>query len=302
MTPSGYFLEHLWLIPLFPLVTAALMLLIGRALPRSAVSFLCVGSVFLSFVHAAGAVYQLLLADAEHRVYQRILFEWITPGVMPGPGGLVNFVADWGYLLDPLSCVMVLVVTGVGFLIHVYSIGYMGHEGGYYRFFGYMNLFMFSMLTLVLANNLLLLFVGWEGVGLCSYLLIGFYFLKKSAADAGKKAFIVNRIGDAGFILGIFLIASTFGTVRFSSQGLGDPLAFTGIVQTLGTMVSQGRLIAGAPGLTIIALLLFVGATGKSAQIPLYVWLPDAMEGPTPVSALIHAATMVTAGVYMVAR
>ena len=302
MTPSGYFLEHLWLIPLFPLVTAALMLLIGRRLPRSAVSFFCVGSVFLSFVHAAGAVFQLLAVAPENRVYQQILFEWITPGAMPGPGGLVNFVADWGYLLDPLSCVMVLVVTGVGFLIHVYSIGYMGHEGGYYRFFGYMNLFMFSMLTLVLANNLLLLFVGWEGVGLCSYLLIGFYFLKKSAADAGKKAFIVNRIGDTGFLLGIFLIATTFGTVRFTSQMLSDPVAYAGILETLRAMVDQGRLAYGAPILTGIALLLFVGATGKSAQVPLYVWLPDAMEGPTPVSALIHAATMVTAGVYMVAR
>jgi NADH-quinone oxidoreductase subunit L len=302
MNPSGYFVDNLWLIPLFPLMTAALMLFIGRHLPRSAVSFFCVGSVFLSFVHAAGAAYQLLAASPEHRVSQQILFEWITPGAMPGPGGLFNFVADWGYLLDPLSCVMVLVVTGVGFLIHVYSIGYMGHEGGYYRFFGYMNLFMFSMLTLVLANNLLFLFVGWEGVGLCSYLLIGFYFLKKSAADAGKKAFIVNRIGDTGFLLGIFLIATTFGTVRFTSQMLSDPVAYAGILETLRAMVDQGRLAYGAPILTGIALLLFVGAIGKSAQLPLYVWLPDAMEGPTPVSALIHAATMVTAGVYMVAR
>ncbi len=301
MNPSGYFLDHLWLIPLFPLVTAALMLLIGRHLPKAAVSFFCVGSVFLSFVHAAGAVFQLLAAP-EHRVYQQILFEWVTPGAMPWSHGLTNFVADWGYLLDPLSCVMVLVVTGVGFLIHIYSIGYMGHEGGYYRFFGYMNLFMFSMLTLVLANNLLLLFVGWEGVGLCSYLLIGFYFLKKSASDAGKKAFIVNRVGDTGFLLGIFLIATTFGTIRFTSESLGNPEAFPGILQTLASMVNNHELVYGAPLLTGIALLLFVGATGKSAQLPLYVWLPDAMEGPTPVSALIHAATMVTAGVYMVAR
>jgi len=302
MTASGYFLAHLWLIPLFPLITAALMLFIGRRIPKSAVSFLCVGSVFLSFLYAAGAVWQLLLAQPENRFYQMILFEWVTPGAMPANGGLVNFVADWGYLLDPLSCVMVLVVTGVGFLIHVYSIGYMRHEGGYYRFFGYLNLFMFSMLTLVLANNLLLLFVGWEGVGLCSYLLIGFYFLKKSASDAGKKAFIVNRIGDTGFLLGIFLISTTFGTIRFTSQGLADPQGFRGIVETLAALVNQHRLLSGAPVLTAIALLLFVGATGKSAQIPLYVWLPDAMEGPTPVSALIHAATMVTAGVYMVAR
>ncbi len=301
MTPSGYFLEHLWLIPLFPLMTAALMLLIGRHLPKAAVSFFCVGSVFLSFVHAAGAVYQLL-AVPDHRIYQQILFEWVTPGAMPWSHGLTNFVADWGYLLDPLSCVMILVVTGVGFLIHIYSIGYMGHEGGYYRFFGYMNLFMFSMLTLVLANNLLLLFVGWEGVGLCSYLLIGFYFLKKSASDAGKKAFIVNRVGDTGFLLGIFLIAATFGTVRFTSECLANPEAFPGILQTLTSMVHSNELAYGAPVLTGIALLLLFGATGKSAQIPLYVWLPDAMEGPTPVSALIHAATMVTAGVYMVAR
>jgi NADH-quinone oxidoreductase subunit L len=197
---------------------------------------------------------------------------------------------------------MVLVVTGVGFLIHVYSVGYMGHEGGYYRFFGYMNLFMFAMLTLVLANNMLLMFVGWEGVGLCSYLLIGFYFLKKSASDAGKKAFIVNRIGDAGFILGILLTAVTLGTIRFTSQGLPDVAGGSGILQGLKAAVDAHTLGYGSSVLTGIALLLFVGAMGKSAQIPLYVWLPDAMEGPTPVSALIHAATMVTAGVYMVAR
>jgi NADH-quinone oxidoreductase subunit L len=217
-------------------------------------------------------------------------------------GHAIPFVADWGFLLDPLSCVMVLVVTGVGFLIHVYSVGYMGHEGGYYRFFGYMNLFMFAMLTLVLANNMLLMFVGWEGVGLCSYLLIGFYFLKKSASDAGKKAFIVNRIGDAGFILGILLTAVTLGTIRFTSQGLPDAAGATGILQSLKAAVDAHTIGYGSSVLTGIALLLFIGAMGKSAQIPLYVWLPDAMEGPTPVSALIHAATMVTAGVYMVVR
>ena len=302
MMPSGYFLEHLWLISLFPLITAALMLLVGRRLPNPVVSLLCVGSVGLSFLYAASAVTQLLEVDPEHRVAQHILFEWLTPGPMQlSTGHLIRFTADWGYLLDPLSCVMVLVVTGVGFLIHVYSIGYMGHEGGYYRFFGYMNLFMFFMLTLVLANNMLLMFVGWEGVGLCSYLLIGFYFLKKSAADAGKKAFIVNRIGDAAFILGILLTAVTFGTVRFTSAGLTGA-ADSGIVQALSAALGAHAVAYGAPVLTGIALLLFVGATGKSAQIPLYVWLPDAMEGPTPVSALIHAATMVTAGVYMVVR
>jgi NADH-quinone oxidoreductase subunit L len=303
MTPAGYFLEHLWLIPLFPLITAALMLFVGRRLPNSVVSILCVGSVGLSFVFALGVVTQLVSADPEYRVAQHVLFEWLTPGQMQlSTGHLVQFTADWGYLLDPLSCVMVLVVTGVGFLIHIYSIGYMGHEGGYYRFFGYMNLFMFSMLTLVLANNMLLMFVGWEGVGLCSYLLIGFYFLKKSASDAGKKAFIVNRIGDAGFILGILLTAVTFGTIRFTSAGLTSVATDSGIRQALEAALGSHALAAGAPVLTTIALLLFVGACGKSAQIPLYVWLPDAMEGPTPVSALIHAATMVTAGVYMVVR
>ncbi len=303
MTPTGYFLDHLWLIPLFPLATAALMLFFGRRLPNAGVSVLCVGSVGLSFLYSVGAVFQLLAAEPEHRVFQKVLFAWLTPGPMQMTGGhAVRFVADWGFLLDPLSCVMVLVVTGVGFLIHVYSVGYMGHEGGYYRFFGYMNLFMFAMLTLVLANNMLLMFVGWEGVGLCSYLLIGFYFLKKSASDAGKKAFIVNRIGDAGFILGILLTAVTLGTVRFTSQGLPDAEGASGILQALQSAVNAHTLAFGAPVLTGIALLLFVGAIGKSAQIPLYVWLPDAMEGPTPVSALIHAATMVTAGVYMVAR
>ncbi|HYL10941.1 MAG TPA: NADH-quinone oxidoreductase subunit L [Candidatus Acidoferrales bacterium] len=288
MTPTPYFLDHIWLIPLFPLAGAALMILLGRRLPNSAVSAVCVGSVFVSLFYAAGAVWQLVALDPEHRVFQKILFQWVPAGPMhTSAGSAVNFVADWGFLLDPLSAVMALVVTGVGFLIHLYSIGYMGHEGGYYRFFGYMNLFMFSMLTLVLANNMLLLFVGWEGVGLCSYLLIGFYFLRKSAADAGKKAFIVNRIGDAGFLLGILLTVTTLGTIRF-----------TEIVPAL----AAGHFAVGASVLTAIALLLFVGATGKSAQLPLYVWLPDAMEGPTPVSALIHAATMVTAGVYMVTR
>src|ERR1700726_1659098 len=288
MMPTGYFLDHLWLIPLFPLATAALMLFFGRRLPNAGVSVLCVGSAGLSFVYATGAVFQLLAAEPEHRVAQQILFEWLTPGPMQMTGGhTISFVADWGFLLDPLSCVMVLVVTGVGFLIHVYSVGYMAHEGGYYRFFGYMNLFMFAMLTLVLANNMLLMFVGWEGVGLCSYLLIGFYFLKKSASDAGKKAFIVNRIGDAGFLLGIFLTSALLGTIRFVE---------------IGPALASGGFAIGDPRITAMALLFFVGATGKSAQIPHYVWLPDAMEGPTPVSALIHAATMVTAGVYMVTR
>ena len=302
MNPLPYFLDNIWLIPLFPLAGAALMLLFGRRLPNRMVSAVCVGSVFVSLVYSVGAVVQLLERATAERVVQRVLFQWVTPGPMQTVAGLKGFLAEWGVMLDPLSAVMILVVTGVGFLIHFYSIGYMGHEGGYYRFFGYMNLFMFSMLTLVLANNLLLMFVGWEGVGLCSYLLIGFYFLRKSAADAGKKAFIVNRVGDSGFLLGIFLTTVTLGTITFTSAGRTDAPPIAGIREVLAAGLASGQFALGAPVLTAIALLLFVGATGKSAQIPLYTWLPDAMEGPTPVSALIHAATMVTAGVYMVAR
>jgi NADH-quinone oxidoreductase subunit L len=253
------------------------------------VSLLCPGMVLLSFIFSAGAVLQL--AGKTERVHQVIQFPWLAglPFHM-ADGRLATFSADWGFLLDPLSAVMILVVTGIGFLIHVYSVGYMAHDNGYYRFFGYLNLFVFFMLMLVLANNYALLFVGWEGVGLCSYLLIGFYFHKKSAGDAGKKAFIVNRIGDAGFILGMLLMLNVLGTVRFLD-----------VNQALKTGPFQPET-AGFGVLSAMALLLFIGATGKSAQFPLYVWLPDAMEGPTPVSALIHAATMVTAGVYMVAR
>jgi NADH-quinone oxidoreductase subunit L len=264
------------------------MLFYGRRLSNNIVSWLCSGSVFVSFIFSVGAFFQIVAKPSAARVATKVLFEWIpaVPYHMLD-GRIGKFVADWGFQIDPLSCVMILVVTGVGFLIHVYSTGYMAHEGGYYRFFGYLNLFMFSMLMLVLANNLLLLFVGWEGVGTCSYLLIGFYFHKKSASDAGKKAFIVNRVGDAGFLLGIFLTSALLGTIRFTD---------------IGPALAAGGFAIGDPRITAIALLLFVGATGKSAQIPLYVWLPDAMEGPTPVSALIHAATMVTAGVYMVVR
>jgi NADH-quinone oxidoreductase subunit L len=208
---------------------------------------------------------------------ERLPFPWIETS---------TFRADFAFLLDPLTLVMLLIVTGVGFLIHIYSVGYMAHEEGYWRFFAYLNLFMFFMLTLVLAENFLLMFVGWEGVGLASYLLIGFYFLRQSAVDAGKKAFILNRIGDFGFLLAMFLMVAHFGSLSFSH-------VFAAIAQN---PQMQGGF------LTAIALLLVLGATGKSAQIPLYVWLPDAMEGPTPVSALIHAATMVTAGVYMIVR
>jgi NADH-quinone oxidoreductase subunit L len=198
---------------------------------------------------------------------------------------------NWAFLLDPLSAVMILVVTGIGFLIHVYSTGYMHEEDGFYRFFAYLNLFMFSMLTLVLGSNYLMMFIGWEGVGLCSYLLIGYYFHKKSAGDASKKAFVVNRIGDWGLSIGVMLIFVWFGSIEFKTVG-----------EKVREGVMSGAFHVGDPIFIIIALALFIGATGKSAQIPLYVWLPDAMEGPTPVSALIHAATMVTAGVYMVSR
>jgi NADH-quinone oxidoreductase subunit L len=310
------FLDAIWLIPLFPLFGAVAMLLLGRRFDpqgpsevavapgvegapvahdfshhatgkaRTIVSLLCPGTVLLSLIFSAGAVLQLMSQPG--RVHQVIQFTWLAGlPFATAAHTLAGFTADWGFLLDPLSGVMILVVTGVGFLIHVYSIGYMGHEGGYYRFFGYMNLFVFFMLMLVLANNYVLMFVGWEGVGLCSYLLIGFYFHKKSAGDAGKKAFIVNRIGDAGFILGILLMFSVLGTARF--------LDVNKALESFSPETGFGVLSA-------MALLLFIGATGKSAQFPLYVWLPDAMEGPTPVSALIHAATMVTAGVYMVAR
>jgi NADH-quinone oxidoreductase subunit L len=287
MNASLPFLRHIWLIPLFPLATAAVMLF-GRRLKKEVVSGLCVGSVALSFLFSLAAFVQLVLLPAASRVVTNHLVDWFPP--IPYHmlnGAVAYFHADWGFQLDPLSGVMILIVTGVGLLIHIYSIGYMGHEGGYYRFFGYMNLFMFSMLMLVLANNLLVMFVGWEGVGTCSYLLIGFYFHRNSAADAGKKAFVVNRVGDAGFLLGIFLTSAALGTIQFNQ---------------IGPALAAGDYHAGSLVITTIALLLFLGATGKSAQIPLYVWLPDAMEGPTPVSALIHAATMVTAGVYMVTR
>jgi len=300
-----FFLDSIWLIPLFPLVGAAVMLLFGQRLDpqhagdghgdhhapppgRAIINFLCPGMVLLSFLFAAGAVIQL--ASVEGHSHEVVKWTWIAGlDTATNAGNLVKFQADWGFLLDSLSSVMVLVVTGIGFLIHVYSIGYMAHDGGYYRFFGYLNLFLFFMLTLVLANNYALLFVGWEGVGLCSYLLIGFYFHKKSATNAANKAFLVNRIGDAAFVMGMLLMVSALGTIQFTE--IGPALASGGYT----TETTFGVL-------SLITLLFFIGAAGKSAQLPLYVWLPDAMEGPTPVSALIHAATMVTAGVYMVAR
>jgi NADH-quinone oxidoreductase subunit L len=248
-----------------------------------------VGLPGLSLLWALGCFFEFLSLPAQaNHTFIKVLYSWLPAGAFHLANGSLGHLNVYvGFQLDPLSAAMMLVVTGVGFLIHVYSIGYMGHEGGYYRFFGYLNLFMFSMLVLVLADNYLMMFLGWEGVGLCSYFLIGFYFLRKSASDAGKKAFVVNRIGDAAFLLGMMLMVVTFGTLDFAP---------------ITEAARSGRFAVGDGVITAICILLFVGATGKSAQIPLYVWLPDAMEGPTPVSALIHAATMVTAGVYMVAR
>ncbi|MEW6050159.1 MAG: NADH-quinone oxidoreductase subunit L [Candidatus Zixiibacteriota bacterium] len=269
--------EYLYLIPLFPLIGFLINgLLIGK-LPRTVISMVGCLSVGLSLALSILLFFELKGMPSEARVIEQTLFSWISSG---------EFHVEIAWLLDPLSAVMILVVTGVGFLIHVYSVGYMHHDPGYGRYFAYLNLFTFSMLTLVLANNYLLMFVGWEGVGLCSYLLIGFWFHKKSASDAGKKAFIVNRIGDFGFLIALFLLFWNVGSLDFRAVMHQAPTVF----------------VVGGGLITAIGLLLFVGAIGKSAQIPLYVWLPDAMEGPTPVSALIHAATMVTAGVYMIAR
>ncbi|HUV31502.1 MAG TPA: NADH-quinone oxidoreductase subunit L [Acidobacteriota bacterium] len=269
--------DYLYLILLFPLAGFLINgLLIGR-LPRPVISLVGCGSVGLSLVASVLAFFELKALPADARVIEQVLFAWIPSG---------SFHVDVAFLLDPLSTVMILVVAGVGFLIHVYSVGYMHKDPGYGRYFAYLNLFVFSMLTLVLANNFLFMFVGWEGVGLCSYLLIGFWYERKSASDAGKKAFIFNRVGDFGFLIGMFIIFWQVGSLDFVAVMDRAPVMFA----------------AGGGLVTAVCLLLFLGATGKSAQIPLYVWLPDAMEGPTPVSALIHAATMVTAGVYMIAR
>ncbi len=272
MTPN----LHLWLIPLLPLIGSAINGLFGRRFPRRTVAAVALAFCGAAFAMALWVAIQFSSVTVPHVEF---LATWIRAG---------NFQADFAFYLDQLSLVMLLVVTGVGFLIHIYSVGYMWEEGGFYRFFSYLNLFMFFMLTLVLANNYLLMFIGWEGVGLASYLLIGFFFLRDSAAAAGKKAFIVNRIGDFGFLIALFLLIKHFGSLNFEQLFKS--------ISVLPAETTEAGL------LTSIGLLLMVGAAGKSAQIPLYVWLPDAMEGPTPVSALIHAATMVTAGVYMVAR
>ncbi len=271
--------DYIWLIPLFPALGFIINSAFSHRASKTFVAWVACLAIFFSFLTAVAIFCQFLELPAAARIFERDIYTWINSGELRVP---------IGFRIDALSIIMCLVVTGVGFLIHVYSVGYMHDDPGFKRFFIYLNLFVFMMLLLVTGNNLLLMFVGWEGVGLCSYLLIGFWYEKDSAANAGKKAFIVNRVGDFGFLLGVFLLFVTLG-----SQGIWT-LKFTEIE-------SHAHLINGA-AVTVITLLLFVGAMGKSAQIPLYVWLPDAMEGPTPVSSLIHAATMVTAGVYMIAR
>ncbi|MDD2366496.1 MAG: NADH-quinone oxidoreductase subunit L [Desulfuromonadaceae bacterium] len=274
--------DNVWLIPILPFIGFLINGLFGKKIKNETViGTIAAGAVFGSFIVSCMTLYKLLSLGSEERLAEVKFFSWITSG---------TFNADVAFLIDPLSCIMIMIVSGVGFLIHLYSIAYMHGEEGFYRYFAYLNLFTFSMFLLVLGNNLLLMFVGWEGVGLCSYLLIGYYFHKKSAGDAGKKAFVMNRVGDFGFLLGLFTLFWYMGsthnvwTITFSEMAKTSHLLPTGGV------------------VTVITLCFFLGATGKSAQIPLYTWLPDAMEGPTPVSALIHAATMVTAGVYMIAR
>jgi NADH-quinone oxidoreductase subunit L len=270
----------LLLIPLFPFVGFLINACVGRRLSKSVSGLVAVAAMVASFAVALTAVIQVAGLPEESRALVQTVFTWISSG---------DFTADFTLRVDPLSSLMILVITGIGSLIHIYSTSYMHEEpdSEFARYFSYLNLFAAFMLVLVLGANFLVMFVGWEGVGLCSYLLIGFYYTKKSASDAGKKAFIVNRVGDFGFVLGVLMLFMRFGTIDF--QAIAHAASGLSPETTWGT-------------LSIATLLLFVGATGKSAQIPLYVWLPDAMEGPTPVSALIHAATMVTAGVYMIGR
>jgi NADH-quinone oxidoreductase subunit L len=271
-------ISTLWLIPFFPLLGAIFNGLFGRHFPRWVVSVVGSGVMLASFITVIYHVWILGGYEEQSRRLLDVVYPWIS---------VFGLKIDVAFVLDPLSSVMAIVITGIGFLIHLYSTGYMKDDAGYHRYFAYLNLFVFSMLLLVLGSNLIMMFVGWEGVGLCSYLLIGFWFHEKANADAGKKAFIVNRIGDFGFLLGIFVLFYVFRTFDFE--------AINAIILNYGGRVPSYAYFAAA-------LLLFIGAAGKSAQIPLYVWLPDAMAGPTPVSALIHAATMVTAGVYMIAR
>jgi NADH-quinone oxidoreductase subunit L len=270
-------IEKIWMVIAFPLLGVVLNGIVGIRFPRKVIGVIGSGAILGSFVVSLLILLEVVGYGGSERSFEVVLYQWI------GVGGLA---VDMGFLVDPLSLVMLLTVSGVSFIIHIYSIGYMAEEEGFRRYFTYLNLFVFFMLVLVSAKSFLVMFVGWEGVGLCSYLLIGYWYQRQAPADAGKKAFVVNRIGDYGFLLAMLLLYVTFGTLDF--------------VKVFGAAPQE--LDAGGLTVTLITLLLFVGACGKSAQIPLYVWLPDAMEGPTPVSALIHAATMVTAGVYMVAR
>jgi len=272
--------DQLWLIPFFPLLGSIINGLLGKRIGNEKViGTIGTAAIGASFIVSCQYFFQLL-GDSQ-KVHEAIIGSWMSVG---------NLQVDWGFLLDPLSALMIMVVSGVGSLIHLYSIGYMHGETGFYRYFAYLNLFCFSMLMLVLGNNALVMFIGWEGVGLCSYLLIGYYFEKKSAGDAAKKAFVVNRVGDFGFLIGLFLLFWSLG-----QKGVWT-IQFTKIAENAHLLENGGLIV------TIVTLCFFLGATGKSAQIPLFTWLPDAMEGPTPVSALIHAATMVTAGVYMIGR
>jgi NADH-quinone oxidoreductase subunit L len=272
-------LENVWLIPLFPAIGFLINGLFGRRLGKKVVSWVGPSVIGLSFLTSILIFFELIARPPTERLFEKVIFDWVVSG---------SFQTVVGYQIDPLSILMALVVSGVSFFIHIYSVGYMHDDPGFTRYFTYLNLFVFMMLNLILANNFLLMFVGWEGVGLCSYLLIGFWYEKDSASNAGKKAFVVNRVGDFGFLLGMFLLFASLG-----KQGVWT-LDFTEV------FANASKLDTGT--VTAITILLFIGACGKSAQIPIYVWLPDAMEGPTPVSSLIHAATMVTAGVYMVAR
>jgi NADH-quinone oxidoreductase subunit L len=284
-------MRYIWLIPLLPGIGAAINGFVGiRSFSRRTAGLVACTMMTAALGLSLFAFWQLLGLPADARAFDYTAFDWIPRIPLETHDGIGLFQVSWGFRLDPLSGMMILIVTGIGTLIHVYSTAYMADEprGGVARFFCYLNLFCFFMLMLVLGNNFLVMFVGWEGVGLCSYLLIGYWYEKKSAADAGKKAFITNRVGDWGFVLGVFLIYYTFGTLDFRA------------VQNAAGAMPIETMHFGV--LSVICMFLFVGATGKSAQIPLYVWLPDAMEGPTPVSALIHAATMVTAGVYMLGR
>ena len=270
-------IDYVWLVPFFPLLGVVINGILGIRFPRKLIGLIGSTAILLSFLVSCCILWEVIQLPPEGRVFEVSLYRWILCG---------DLQVNVGFLVDALSLVMMLTVSGVSFIIHVYSIGYMHDDPGYRRYFTCLNLFVFFMLALVSANSFLLMFVGWEGVGLCSYLLIGFWYQNKAPADAGKKAFIVNRIGDYGFLLAMMLIFVVFGSLDFIPVFEKTPQIFRG----------------GELTVTLITLLLFIGACGKSAQIPLYVWLPDAMEGPTPVSALIHAATMVTAGVYMVAR